>query len=139
MLKYSVGLDIGAKIIYACISVIDAEQKTAVKSSLKIDNTTSGFKKLIEWVVRHHKKTELPIVIAMEATGVYYENCALFLSKAGYCVSVILPNKAKKWLQSDGFKARMTRLMPKVYQKWGQRSHLKCGSQLPSSIISYVL
>jgi transposase len=42
----------------------------------------------------------------MEATGVYYECCALFLFKAGLHVSVVLPNKAKKYLQATGLKTK---------------------------------
>jgi transposase len=45
-------------------------------------------------------------VTAMEATGVYYENCALYLFSSGYSVSVMLPNKAKKWMQAEGIKSK---------------------------------
>jgi len=106
MLKYSVGLDISAKTIHACISGIDATQKVTVKSSCKIDNSISGFKQLDQWVNKHCKQKEVPLVVNMEATGVYYENCALFLFKKGYSVSVLLPNKAKKWLQAEGLDYR---------------------------------
>ena len=45
-------------------------------------------------------------MICMEATGVYYENCAIYLSKAGFWVSVLLPNYAKKYLQASGMKSK---------------------------------
>jgi len=106
MLKYSVGLDISAKTIHACISSIDAGQKVTVKSSCKIDNTKSGFKQLDTWIAKHHQQKDIPLVTAMEATGVYYENCALHLFSGGYAVSIILPNKAKKWMQAEGLKSK---------------------------------
>jgi transposase len=106
MLKYSVGLDISAKTVHACISTIDATQKVTVKSSCKIDNTKSGFKQLDQWIKKHYKHKEIPLVTAMEATGVYYENCALYLFSNGYSVSVMLPNKAKKWMQAEGIKSK---------------------------------
>src|SRR6202000_3581637 len=96
MLKYSVGLDISAKTIHACISTIDAAQRVTVKSSCKIENTLLGFKQLNAWISKHHKEKDVPLVVAMEATGVYYENCALYLFKQGHSVAVLLPNKAKK-------------------------------------------
>lgn len=106
MLKYSVGLDISAKTINACISSIDATQKVTVRSSCKIDNSKYGFKQLSAWIEKHRKQKEIPLIVGMEATGVYYENCALYLYGHGYSVSVILPNKAKKWMQADGFKSK---------------------------------
>src|SRR5438309_807476 len=106
MLKYSVGLDISAKTIHACISTIDAGQKVSVKSSCKIDNSKAGFKQLDEWIKKHYKQKEIPLVTIMEATGVYYENCALYLFSNGYSVSVMLPNKAKKWMQAEGIKSK---------------------------------
>jgi len=38
----------------------------------------------------------------MEATGVYYEQCAMYLYKSGFAVIVVLPNKARKYLQAKG-------------------------------------
>lgn len=106
MLKYSVGLDISAKTVHACISSIDTVQKVTVISSCKIDNSKSGFKQLDTWIQKHRKQKDIPLLIAMEATGVYYENCALYLFLAGYSVSVLLPNKAKKWMQAEGLKSK---------------------------------
>ncbi len=125
MLKYSVGLDISAKTIYACISVIDAAQKVTVKSSCKIDNTLSGFKQLDQWVNKHHRLKDVPLVVNMEATGVYYENCALYLFKQNYSVSVLLPNKAKKWLQSEGLKSKNDKIDAQGLSKMGAEKALE--------------
>ncbi len=92
MLKYSLGLDISSKEIHCCLSTIDNSQKVTIRGSRKIANTIKGFRDLEDWVIRHRKQKEIPSVICMEATGVYYENCAIYLSKAGFWVSVLLPN-----------------------------------------------
>lgn len=42
----------------------------------------------------------------MEATGVYYESCAMYLFKAGFELAVVLPNKAKKYMQALGLKTK---------------------------------
>lgn len=125
MLKYSIGLDISAKTIHACISVIDAAQKVTVRSSCKIDNTVSGFKQLNAWINKHYKQKEIPLVVNMEATGVYYENCALYLFKEGYSVSVLLPNKAKKWLQSEGLKSKNDKIDAQGLSKMGAEKALE--------------
>ena len=96
MLKYSLGIDVSKKDIHACLSVIDAKQQVKVKASSKFGNRAHGFKEMLSWIMRHKKEASIPLVITMEATGVYYENCALFLFKAGFDVAVVLPNKAKK-------------------------------------------
>jgi transposase len=125
MLKYSIGLDISAKTIHACISTIDAAQKVTVKSSCKIDNTLAGFKDLDQWINKHYKQKDVPLVVTMEATGVYYENCALYLFKQGYSVSVLLPNKAKKWLQSEGLKSKNDKIDAQGLSKMGAEKALE--------------
>ena len=104
-LKYSVGLDVSSKKIDVCISVIDSMQKVTVKSSTQITNTKKGFDALKLWIAKH-KKEDIPVVICMEATGIYHENCAYFLFEKGFNVSIILPNKAKKYLQALGLKSK---------------------------------
>jgi transposase len=104
-LKYSVGLDVSSKKINACISVIDEKQKVTVKSSTIISNTLKGFSSLEEWILKHKKET-IPVVICMEATGIYHENCAYCLFGKGFDVSIILPNKAKKYLEAIGLKSK---------------------------------
>jgi transposase len=125
MLKYSVGLDISAKTIHACISGIDVAQKVTVKSSCKIDNTLTGFKQLDQWVNKHYRQKDAPLVVNMEATGVYYENCALYLFKGSYSVSVLLPNKAKKWLQSEGLKSKNDKIDAQGLSKMGAEKALE--------------
>jgi transposase len=119
------GLDISAKTIYACISVIDAAQKVTVKSSCKVDNTPAGFRQLAQWVNKHHKLKDIPLVVCMEATGVYYENCALYLFKQGYSVSVLLPNKAKSWMKAEGIKSKNDKIDAQGLSKMGAEKALE--------------
>jgi transposase len=119
------GLDISAKTINACISSIDASQKVTVKASCKIDNSKSGFKQLDTWVTKHRKQKEVPLVTLMEATGVYYENCAMYLFANGYSVSVILPNKAKKWMQAEGLKSKNDNIDAAGLSKMGAEKSLE--------------
>jgi len=106
MLKYSLGIDVSKRDLHACLSVIDATQQVKVKASKKVANQQHGFKELLSWLNKHRKETAIPLVITMEATGVYYEAAAFFLYKADYDVAVVLPNKAKKYLQALGLKTK---------------------------------
>ncbi|MDW8853108.1 IS110 family transposase [Flavobacterium sp. MMLR14_040] len=104
-LKYSVGLDVSSKKINACMSCIDEKQKVIVKSSTVISNNNKGFKTLQDWVLKHVREN-IPVVVCMEATGIYHENCAYYLFEKGFSVSIILPNKAKKYLEAVGLKSK---------------------------------
>jgi transposase len=106
ILKYSVGFDVSGDDIKLCISTIDCSQAVKVLSSLTILNTKSGFVKAFLWLNKWHKDKGIPLVICMEATGVYHENCAYFFYDKGYQVSIVLPNKSKKYLQCLGLKSK---------------------------------
>jgi transposase len=106
MLKYSVGLDVSGKKIDGCMSVIDTNQKVIVKSSIVFSNDLKGFKVLENWILKHYKEKSIPLVVCMEATGIYYESCALYLFEKKFNVSVILPNKAKQYFQAIGLKSK---------------------------------
>ena len=106
MIKFCLGLDVSSKEFHACLSVIDHLQKVTVKCSSKFLNNPNGFSSLENWLAKHHKQKNISLVVVMEATGVYYENLALFLYLQGYKVSVVLPNKAKKYLQATGLKSK---------------------------------
>lgn len=104
-LKYSVGNDIGKKNIDSCVSVIDEKQKVRVLGTRQFTNSKSGMKALVAWVERK-TKLELPVFYVMEATGVYYEKFAWYLSSMEMSVSVLLPTKAKRYLESIGQKSK---------------------------------
>ena len=123
-LKYSVGLDVSGKKIDANISVIDEKQKVTVKSSTVISNTLKGFSVLEQWILKH-KKEALPVVVCMEATGIYHENCAYYLFGKGYDVSIILPNKAKKYLECLGLKSKNDSIDAKGLSQMGAEQCLE--------------
>ena len=123
-LKYSVGLDVSSKKINACFSIIDEKQKVVFKSSTVICNTLKGFLVLEEWISKH-KKEVIPLVICMEATGIYHENCAYYLYEKGFDVSIILPNKAKKYLEAIGLKSKNDSIDAKGLSQMGAQQCLK--------------
>lgn len=110
MLKYSLGIDVSATSLACCLSSIDEKQQVQVIATKTVVNSPAGFKSLIGWAKKHHKNRQLPLVCLLEATRVYYENCALALSKAGLYVSVVLPNKSKKYMESLGLKSKTDKI-----------------------------
>ena len=90
---------------HCCLSVIDDLQHVRVKASHKFSNTLKGFRELGQWIKKHCKE-DLSLVIVMEATGVYHENLSWFLYQEGYQVSILQPNRAKKFFMADGRKSK---------------------------------
>ncbi|ULJ69026.1 IS110 family transposase [Wielerella bovis] len=75
----------------------DCHLKTAKKTdNLKISNDISGCLKIDEWIRKHRIRK---LIIAMEATGIYYETIANYLSQK-YDVVVINPLKIKEYGKS---------------------------------------
>jgi transposase len=118
-LKYSVGLDIACKKIDVCISVIDSHQRVSVLSGKSFLNTLNGFKAMEDWIVKNHKQKDVPLVLCMEATGVYHENCALYFSERKYKTSIILPNKARHYFISLGLKSKNDSIDAKGLSRMG--------------------
>lgn len=137
IIKYSVGLDVSSKDVKCCMSTIDSNQIVKVRSSTTISNSKTGFTALKNWIEKHHTDKSVSLYVCMEATGVYHENCALYLSKHSYKVSVILPNKAKRYLQALGLKSKNDSIDAKGLAQMGAEQNLK--SWTPMAEFFYVL
>lgn len=118
LLKYSVGADVSKEKFDTCFSEINTAQRVKVKSTRKFDNKQFGVTQFLQWLERH-KKQEIPLVVILEATGVYYEQIAWRLYDEGIDVVVVLPNKAKKYIQSLGYKSKNDKTDAKALAQMG--------------------
>jgi transposase len=125
MIKYSLGIDIAKNDLHCCLSLLDAQQGVSVKRSGSFKNNLAGFKELEKWIKATCRQKEVPLSITMEATGVYYENCALFLFARAYRVSVVLPNKAKKYIEALGVKTKNDKADAKALSRMGAEQVLE--------------
>jgi len=87
-----IGLDVSKDTIDATLITTKGS-----KDYIKISNSTDGFENLINWI---KTKRIRKIAISMEATGIYYEQAAEYLS-ALYTVYVINPLKIKEYAKSQ--------------------------------------
>jgi transposase len=124
LVKYALGIDISAEKFDANLSAIDSNQHVMVIASRKFANNKTGFAECNAWITKHWKQREINLVIIMEATGVYYENCAFYLSKKKFSVTVILPNKAKKYMQAIGLKSKNDKIDAKGLARMGAEQSL---------------
>ena len=105
LMKYAVGIDVSKDKFDVCFCEINTVQQINIKSSGRFCNTDKKFKEFDLWLGKNQKE-KIPLILMMEATGVYYDKIALYLYKKGYSVSVVLPTKAKKYMQALGLKSK---------------------------------
>jgi len=108
-LKYGLGIDMAMEKFDACISIIDKQQHVMIRAQCSFNNNKKGFETFILWVTKN-TKLPIPAVYLMEATGIYYEQIAWFLHNKKCSVSVVLPNKAKKYKEALGLKSKNDRI-----------------------------
>lgn len=125
ILKYAVGIDIAKADFKACMVNINQQQKVKIVASRSFKNSHKGFEQLLNWVKPKHKDLKIPLVFNVEATGVYYENLSFYLQKKKQTLSVVLPNKAKKYMESIGLKTKNDKIDAKGLAQMAAEQHLK--------------
>lgn len=125
VLRYGIGLDMAMEKFDACISTIDGDQKVVIKATRSFNNNAKGFQQLYKWVTSQCCFT-VPAVFLMEATGIYHEALAGYLYSHGCSISVVLPNKAKKYKQALGLRSKTDSIDAKSL------SRMICEQSLPA-------
>lgn len=105
ILKYAVGIDVASTDLQAGFGYLSSDLLSKRNRSRKFENNKKGFKSLANWIDKQRTQSAKVSVI-MEATGVYHENAAHYLHDKGYDIYVVLPNKAKRYLQSLGLRSK---------------------------------
>lgn len=105
LIKYVNGVDIAKDKFDACLMSVDMVLNYKVKSSRTFSNNATGFKELLAWIEKHCTE-KAPVQTLMEASGVYHEKLAIWLTEKKQQVSVVLANKARKYMQALGLKSK---------------------------------
>lgn len=133
LLSQCVGIDVSKDTLDVVFSTMDIQQHVRVKASKKFANSLAGFKLLEKWV-EGKKAAGIELRILMEATGIYYEQLAWFLYEKEYFVSVILPTKAKRYLQAIGNKSKNDKIDAKGLARMGLEQRLPLWKPLSKNI-----
>src|ERR1700688_1863926 len=99
LLKQVVGIDVAQKELVVSLGNMDEEASTSIYASKTFLNNEKGFMALILWVKKQTAE-EFPLRYVMEATGVYHESLAYFLSNKTYQVSIVMPNKITNFFRT---------------------------------------
>ncbi len=129
LIKKVTGIDISKDSFTVCFGTVDESLVQKISKSFTFSNDKNGFKKLIKSIsfidVFRSENNDVPLWFVLEATGVYYENLAYFLSENNYMVSVILPNKIKNFLKTLDNKSKTDSLDAKAITQFGLEKALK--------------
>lgn len=132
-LRYCVGLDISKDTLQVCLSMIDYTGRVTVKGTTKLTNKPTGFATLMTWVA-HHRKLDLSLTYLMESTGVYHEAVAWYLHQHDQPVTILLPNKAKYYLKSLGYKSKNDKIDAQGLSRMGLEQQLPVWKPLSKNL-----
>jgi len=96
IIKQVVGIDVAQDELVVCIGRMYAGVTVELYSHKAFPNTLKGFNAMVEWSAKL-SDSGIAMRYVMEATGVYHESLAYFLSERGDKLSIILPNKISNY------------------------------------------
>lgn len=96
-LRQVTGIDVAKDELVVCLGRKFDDFSTELFAHKTFPNTPKGFELLVQWAEKHGCRDSQ---FVMEATGVYYENLAYYLSDNNYAVSVLLPNKISNYAKT---------------------------------------
>lgn len=122
--NYSLGLDVDKASFKACLKVKEVNSKSLVKATKTFSNNIHGFKELDQWIKKHKKLPDAQLKVLMEATGVYHEHLAWYFHQLNYMVYIILPLRAKRYIQSLGIKSKNDKIDAQGLADMGMQQEL---------------
>jgi transposase len=123
LLKQVVGIDVAQKELVVSLGNMDEEASTSIYASKTFLNNEKGFMALILWVKKQTAE-EFPLRYVMEATGVYHESLAYFLSNKTYQVSIVMPNKITNFFRTLEIKTVTDKSMAEAITMFGLEKKL---------------
>ena len=128
LIKKVTGIDISKDSFTVCFGTLDDTLNQKISKSFTFSNNVKGFKTLIKSVnnidVFRSEDKNIPLWFVIEATGVYYENLAYFLTENNFSVSVILPNKTKNFFKTLKNKSKTDSLDAEGLTQYGLEKQL---------------
>ena len=118
LLKQVVGIDVAHRELVVSLGNMDQEASTHIYAYKTFVNNEKGFTAMMLWV-KKHTDNDSPLRYVMEATGVYHEALAYFLSDRNYAVSIIMPNKGTNFFRTLEIKTVTDKSMSEAIALFG--------------------
>lgn len=118
IVKQVVGIDVAQDELVVCIGRMYEDLTLELYSHKTLANTAKGFGLLTDWVAKL-SNAEVGVNYVMEATGVYHESLAYYLSDRGDHLSIILPNKISNYSRTLDIKTVTDRTASEAITRFG--------------------
>lgn len=99
ILKQTAGIDVAQNELVVSLGRMYQDTETDIFAFKTFPNNEKGFNSLVAWVDKLAVK-EVRLSYVMEATGVYHEKLAYYLSDQQQQVSIVLPNKISNYFRT---------------------------------------
>jgi transposase len=116
-IKHVVGIDI-AKDTFAARLLALGESPTPVDEVKTFQNSTAGYDQMKRWV-REQGGVPSQSHVIMEATGVYWEACALYCHEQGFAVSIVNPAQIKYFARTTLMRGKTDPLDADLIARFG--------------------
>lgn len=126
--RQCIGIDAGKDDFYVNFAICDEMQEVKHLASKKFLNTPAGFEAFNNWIIKW-MKSDIPLILVVEATGVYHERLACFIVDNGYQLSVVLPKRAKDFSRTLKVKATTDKISAQYLAVMGLEKKLDLWSK----------
>lgn len=120
ILRQATGIDVAKDELVVCQGHLYEDFSIELFAHKTFPNTVKGFEALVKWV----EKAGPAGRFVMEATGVYFEELAYFLTDNGYDVSVVLPNKISNYARTLSIKTITDKTASEAITQFGLERNL---------------
>ena len=118
IVKQTVGIDVAQNELVVSLGRMNHDTETDVFAFKVFPNSAKGFNDLLAWVNKLAAK-EIKLRYVMEATGVYHEKLAYYLTDQGQEVSIVLPNKISNYFRTLDVKTITDKTASQAICKFG--------------------
>src|SRR5882757_8029649 len=118
IVKQSAGIDVAQKELVVTLGRMYDDWTPELYSYKTFPNTQKGFMALVSWV-KQQSTEEVRVRFTMEATGVYHESLAYFLTGHQYDISIILPNKISSYSRTLDIKTVTDKTASEAIARFG--------------------
>lgn len=99
VLKQVLGVDVAQKELVVSLGRIDESFSVELYSRRKFANKETGFAALLKWLKKQTNES-IPLLVVMEATGVYHQRFAYFLDDNSIDLTVALPSQISNYMRT---------------------------------------
>jgi transposase len=99
VLKQVLGVDVAQNELVVTLGRINEDLSKELYSYRVFRNKETGFVALLKWLKKETQEN-VSVQVVMEATGVYHQRFAFFLTENGVDLSIVLPNKISNYIRT---------------------------------------